>query len=155
MELSLSRRNWNIFFRIYLITGGFPGVVNEHLRKRFAREQELIDSALAETFVRNVLGDVVKKGRQETFARQILKEIINKYGTRYTFSKLARDIETTHVTTIDYLELLEESFVLTVLHAYDFNKQDLKFKGGKKAYFQDPFIFHALKSSLSGMNVND
>lgn len=143
------------FFKIYLITGGFPGVINEHLRKRFAKEKEFIDSALAEMFIRNILGDVVKQGRQETFARQILKEIINKYGTRYTFSKLARDIETTHVTTIDYLELLEESFILTVLHAYDFNKQDLKFKGGKKVYFQDPFIFYALKSSLSGMSVND
>lgn len=53
------------------------------------------------------------------------------------------------------MELLEESFILTVLHAYDFNKKDVKFKGAKKVYFQDPFIFYALKSSLSGRGVND
>lgn len=149
------KKELEFFFRIYLITGGFPGVINEHLKKRFAKKKELIDSALAETFVRNVLGDVVKQGRQETYARQLLKEIINKYGTKYSFSKLARDIETTHVTAIDYLELLEESFILTVFYAYDFNKKDIKFKGAKKVYFQDPFIFYALKSSLSGRNVND
>jgi len=149
------KKELEYLFRIYLMTGGFPAVINDHLRKAFAGKRELIDSSLAETLVRNVLGDVIKQGRQETFARQILKEIIDKYGTRYSFSKLARDIETTHVTTIDYLELLEESFILTVLHAYDFNKKDIKFKGEKKVYFQDPFIFYALNSSLSGRDVND
>ena len=149
------KKELEYFFRIYLITGGFPGVINEYLRRRFAGEEGFISSASAETFVRNVLGDVVKLGRQETYARQLLKEIIDKYGTRYSFSKLARDVEITHVTAIDYLELLEQSFILTVLHAYDFNKKNVKFKGAKKVYFQDPFIFYALKSSLTGRDIND
>jgi len=149
------KKELEYFFRIYLITGGFPGVINEHLRGRFAKEEGFISSTLAETFVRNVLGDMAKLGRQETYARQLLKEIIDKYGTRYSFSKLARDIEVTHVTAIDYLELLEQSFILMILHAYDFNKKGVKFKGAKKVYFQDPFIFYALKSSLTGRDVND
>lgn len=149
------KKELEYLFKIYLVTGGFPGVVNEYLRKKFAKKKEFIDFTLAETFVRNILGDVIKQGRQETYARQLLKEIIDKYGTKYSFSKLARDVDTTHVTAIDYLELLEESFVLTVLHAYDFNKKDIKFKGAKKVYFQDPFVFYALKSFLSGMDVND
>ncbi|MGQ9723148.1 MAG: ATP-binding protein [Candidatus Jordarchaeum sp.] len=149
------KKELEYLFRIYLVTGGFPEVINRYLRKRFAKEKGYIDPTLAEIFVRNVLGDVTKQGRQETFAVQMLKEIINKYGTRYTFSKLARGVETTHTTVIDYLELLEDSFILTVLHAYDFNKQDLKFKGLKKVYFQDPFIFYALRSSLGGVDVNE
>lgn len=149
------KKELEYLFGIYLVTGGFPGIINEHLRRKFAKERELVDSTSAETFVRNVLGDVIKQRRQETFARQILKEIIDKYGIKYSFSKLAGNIETTHVTMIDYLELLEESFILTVLHAYDFNKQDMKFKGAKKVYFQDPFILNALKSSLSGREVNE
>ncbi|MCS4542056.1 MAG: ATP-binding protein [Euryarchaeota archaeon] len=149
------KKELEYLFRIYLMTGGFPAVINAYLKKAFAGKRELLDYSLAETLVRNVLGDVIKQGRQETFARQILKEIIDKYGTRYSFSKLAREIEITHVTTIDYLDLLEESFILTVLHAYDFNKKDIKFKGEKKVYFQDPFIFCALESSLSGRDVND
>jgi len=149
------KKELEYLFRIYLITGGFPGVINEHLRNRFANKMEFIDSATAEIFVRNILGDVVKQGKQETFARRILREIIDKYGAKYTFSKLARNVEVSHVTFIDYLELLEFSLILLILHAYDFNKQSIKFKGGKKVYFQDPFIYYALKSSLTGADVNE
>jgi predicted AAA+ superfamily ATPase len=151
------KKELEYLFKIYLTTGGFPEVINRHLKKKLSKEKEEghIDPILAEIFVRNVLGDVSKQEKQQTFAIQILKEIINKYGTRYTFSKLAQDIESTHVTTIDYLELLEDSFILTVLHAYDFSKQEPKFKGTKKIYFQDPFIYYAIKSSLSGIDIND
>lgn len=143
------------FFRVYLATGGFPVVINEHLKRKFAGEEELVLSTLAETFVRNVLGDITKQGKQETYARQLLRGVINRYGTRYSYSKLAGDVGITHVTTIDYLELLEESFILAILHAYDFNKKNIKFKGAKKIFFQDPFIFYAIKSFLSGININD
>jgi len=146
------KKELEYLLRIYLTTGGFPQAVNDYLRK-FAEKK--VDPTLAEMFIRNMLGDVAKLGKQETFARQILREIINKYGTRYSFRKLAGDIESTHPTTIDYLELLEESFVLTVLHSYDFNKKDIKFKGDKKVYLQDPFIFYSLESFLTGKNIND
>lgn len=149
------KKELEYLFMIYLVAGGFPSVVNDHLIKKFAGEEEIIDPTLAEIFIRNVLGDVAKQGKQETLTRQILKEIINKYGTRYSFSKLARDIESTHTTTIDYLELLEESFILTILNSYDFNKKDIKFKGSKKIYFQDPFIFYSLESFLTGKKLND
>ena len=149
------KKELEYLFRIYLVSGGFPGVINDYLRRKFASEREPIDSTLVETFVRNVLGDVTKQGKQETLARQILRETINKYGTRYSFSKLAGDVETTHVTAIDYLELLEQSFILTVLYPYDFSKKDIKFKGSKKVYFQDPFIFYSLESYLTGKNVNE
>lgn len=146
------KKELEYLLRIYLTTGGFPQVVNDYLRK-FAEKK--VDPTLGEMLVRNILGDVAKLGKQETFARQILREIMNKYGTRYSFRKLAGDIESTHPTTIDYLELLEESFILRVLHSYDFNKKDMKFKGDKKVYLQDPFIFYSLESFLTGKNLND
>jgi hypothetical protein len=149
------KKELEYLFRIYVISGGFPAVINEYLRRKFSKERELIDPILVETFVRNVLGDVTKQGKQETLARQILREIINKHGTRYSFSRLAGDVEVTHVTAIDYLELLEQSFILTVLYPYNFSKKDIKFKGSKKVYFQDPFIFYSLESYLTGKNVND
>ncbi|MFQ5711833.1 MAG: ATP-binding protein [Candidatus Geothermarchaeales archaeon] len=149
------KKELEYLFRIYLITGGFPAIVNDYLRRKSAGEGEYIDPTFAEMFVRNILGDVAKLGKQETLARQILKEVITKYGTRYSFSKLARDVESTHVTTIDYLELLEESFILTILYSYDFNKKYIKFKGSKKIFFQDPFILYSLKSFLTGDRLNE
>jgi len=142
-------------FRIYLTTGGLPLVINNYLKNRYELDQEGIDPTLAEIFVKSVLGDLSKLQRQETLAREILKAVMEKYGTRYSFSKLAGEIERTHATTIDYLEFLEESFILFIHYAYDFNAKDIKSKGEKKVYFIDPFIYHSVKSYLRGREVWD
>jgi hypothetical protein len=146
-------REMGYLFKIYLTTGGFPGVINHYLIQRFEKKEETIDSSLAEILVRQVLGDFVKQNKQEIMVRQILKEIIAKYGTRYSFSTLARDVEMAHSTTIDYLELLKGSFVVFTLYPYDFNKKEQKFKGDKKICFLDPFIYYSFKSHLTGVEL--
>jgi hypothetical protein len=138
---------------IYLITGGFPRVINDYLTRKYKEGKEELNPLLAEVFVRDVLGDLARQNKQETLSRQILKSIIDKYGSRYSFSTLARSIESTHATVMDYLDLLEQSFILSVLYSYDFSKKDLRFKGTKKVYFLDPFIFHSLKSYLTGRGL--
>jgi len=149
------KRELGYLFDIYLRYGGYPFVVNEYLAQKLRANGFSIDSKLSEVFVRDIIGDLIKLGKQETLIRQILREVITKYGSRYSFSKLANDIGITHVTTIDYLEALEESFILTVLYAFDFNKKELKFKGDKKIFFQDPFVFHSIKSFLTGRDVKE
>lgn len=141
------KKELEYLFRIYLITGGFPRAINYYL------ENKKLDPVLAEIFIRNVLGDMAKHRKQEILTRQILYSIIEKYGSRYSFSNLAREIESTHATVIDYLEFLEGAFILSVLYAYDFNKKDIKFKGSKKVYFTDPFIFHSIRSYLTGREL--
>jgi hypothetical protein len=153
------KRELSYLFNLYIRYGGYPFVVNDYLFKKLQSEQRqsgfVINPKLSEVLMRDVIGDITKLGKQEIFIRQILKEISEKYGSRYSFSKLASDIETTHVTTIDYLETLEESFIITILYAFDFNKKDIKFKGDKKIFFQDPFIFHSVKSFLTGKDINE
>lgn len=139
-------------FGIYAVTGGFPSVINHYLEHK-ADGNETIDTILAEVFVRYVLGDLANLNKQELFARQLLREIADKYGSRYSFSRLARNIDSTHVTTIDYLESLEQSFVLSIFYPYDFNKKAPKFKAEKKVYFLDPFIYHSLSSCLLGKEL--
>lgn len=158
-QIAPFKRELDYLFNLYIRYGGYPFVVNDYLLKKLQSEQRQsnfsINPKLSEALMRDIIGDITKLGKQETFVRQILKEISEKYGNRYSFSKLASDIETTHVTTIDYLETLEESFILTVLYAFDFNKKDIKFKGDKKIFFQDPFIFHSVKSFLTGKDINE
>lgn len=151
--IAAHKRELQYLFRLYIITGGFPGVINHYLVQRFEEGEEIVQSTYAEVFVRNVLGDLAKQGKQEGLARQILKKIISRYGSRYSFSALARDIQATHPTTMDYLEALEQSFVLTILYSYDFNKKEPKFKGSKKVYFLDPLIYHSLKSYSTGREL--
>jgi predicted AAA+ superfamily ATPase len=158
-QIAPFKRELDYLFNLYIRYGGYPFAVNDYLLKKLRSEQRQpsisIDPKLSEALMRDIIGDITKLGKQETFVRQILKEISEKYGSRYSFSKLASDMETTHVTTIDYLETLEESFVITILYAFDFNKKDMKFKGDKKIFFQDPFIFHSVKSFLTGKDINE
>jgi len=158
-QIAPFKRELDYLFNLYIRYGGYPFVVNDYLLKKLQSEQRQmsfsINPKLSEALMRDIIGDITKLGKQETFVRQILKEISEKYGSRYSFSKLASDIETTHVTTIDYLETLEESFIVAILYALDFNKKDMKFKGDKKIFFQDPFIFHSVKSFLTGKDVNE
>ncbi|MDZ7313562.1 MAG: ATP-binding protein [candidate division KSB1 bacterium] len=140
-------------FRIYLICGGNPGVINHYFVHRYEKLAEKIDASIAEIFIRDVLGDLSRLQKQEIVAREILKVILESYGSRYSFTRLSKAIERTHATAIDYLEALEESFILSVLYAYDFSKKDIKSKGEKKVFFLDPFFHHAIKSYLSGREI--
>lgn len=147
------KRELGYLFQIYLITGGLPGIINHYLTNRYSNRKEVIEPQVAEIFIRDVLGDFSRLQKQETIVRQILKAIVERYGSRYSFSKLSREIDRTHITTIDYLEFLEDSFISFILYPYDFNKKEPKWKGEKKVYFFDPLIFHSINSYLTGEEI--
>jgi len=71
----------------------------------------------------------------------------------YSFTSMSDVVN--HVTTTNYLDFLEKSFILHILYAIDLNKKAPKYKGKKKVYFQDPFIYYSIKSWLTGMDVNE
>jgi len=140
----------------YLRCGGFPMAINQHVENYLVkRKEDSFERDLVDTFVRTVLGELTKYGKNEMTASQILREIIDKYGSRFSFTKLASDIDMNHNTTSDYLDFLEKSFILSVLYAYDFNNKNLKYKGSKKVYFQDPFLYYSLKSFSTGADINE
>lgn len=133
-------------FEIYLALGGFPMPLESYLKNK----GEKIENWVYQTFVRFVLGDFTKLGKTETVTRQVLDGIISKLGTRYSYITLSKGLDVSHITTIDYLEGLETSFILHTLYAYDFNKKSPKYKANKKIYFLDPFIFYSVYAWLEG-----
>lgn len=148
------KRELSYLFGIYLVTGGLPGVINHYLDNHYLKGKDMIEPIVSEIFIRDVLGDMMRLQKQEIITRQMLKAIMDRYGSRYSFSKLSHEIERTHITTIDYLEYLEDSFISFVLYAYDFNKKYPKLKGDKKVYFFDPLVFHSVKSYLTGEEIS-
>ena len=144
------RKELDHLLRIYLITGGFPLAINNYLANIAAKSPVGIDPLSAEVLIRDLLGDLSKAQKQETICRHLLKTMIERYGQRYSFSNLAREIEITHVTAIDYLRFFEDSFLGFIVYAYDFGKRAPKFKGDKKVYLLDPFLLTAVKSYLDG-----
>ncbi|MCI0494401.1 ATP-binding protein [candidate division KSB1 bacterium] len=147
------KTNLGYLFRLYLITGGLPGVINHYFSNCFLNQKDQIDNPGAEIFIRDVVGDLTRFQKQEAIGRQMLKAIISRYGSRYSFSNLSREIERNHITTIDYLDFMEDSFICFSFYAYDFNTKSIKSKGDKKVYFFDPFVFHSIKSYLQGEGI--
>lgn len=134
-------------FEIYILTGGFPKVINNYFHNSFK-----IDNAVYEEIVNYILGDTTKIDMDRETARQILIAVLRRIGSRYSYTSLSRDTEDkiTHQTIISYINALQNSYVLQALYAYDFNKKMENIKKAKKIYFSDPFIFYSIKSMLSG-----
>jgi len=147
------RKELDILLRYYLACGGFPSVINNYLVNLESKAPAAIDPLCAEVFIRGLLGDLSKAQKQETIMRHTLKSMIERYGRRYSFTNLAREIEITHVTAIDYLKHIEDSFLGFIVYAYDFQKPGPKLKGDKKIYFLDPFLISAIKSYQSAEPV--
>lgn len=137
---------------IYLLTGGFPATINEYLKSKFIKKEGGIKVELYETFMRIVLGDVSKLKRSETIGKEVMRGIIEKYTSRYSFTTLGGALGLPHQTVMDYLELLEDSFLIGVFYPLDISRKRLKAKGDKKIYFLDPFIYHSVRSFLTGEN---
>ncbi|RMH75629.1 MAG: ATP-binding protein [Calditrichaeota bacterium] len=152
-EILPFKRELAYLFRLYLIGGGMPGVINHYLNNRYEKGFDHVDSLVAETYIRDILGDLNRLQRQEAIGRQLLRAIMDRYGSRYSLSRLSREMERSHITIAQYLEYMEESFICFVLYPYDFNNKRPRLKGDKKVYFFDPFIQHAVRSYLSGIDV--
>jgi len=80
------------------------------------------------SFARIILSEISRHGKNEILTRRILKEIIDRYGNRFSYTNLAHDLSISHVTASEYLDFLEQSFILSVIYSYDFGKKELRYK---------------------------
>jgi predicted AAA+ superfamily ATPase len=143
------RKELDILLSSYAQCGGFPLVINNYLANLVHAQPVGIDQGIIEMFIRGLLRGMSQARKQEKICRHMFKSIVERYGLRYSFTNLAREIEITHVTAIDYLKHLEDSFLGFILYAYDLQKREPKLKGDKKIFFLDPFQYAGVKSYLS------
>jgi len=150
-------------FDLYLHCGGYPKAINNYLHYKLEKKSDNIDSEVAEVIVRDFLGDISKVGiRDEILALNILEEVIKHYGSRYSFNELARGIaaetereavkKPSHVTTKNYLSVLEASFVAFVQYFMD-QAGGINTNKQKKVYFFDPFLYSSLLSYKRGQTL--
>ena len=145
-----------LLFNIYLLTGGFPQVINNYL-KNINKGNKNIEDSIYEEIIRYILGEVTKVDKKEEIARQILMAALRRICSGFSYTSLSKEIENgiQHQTLLSYIDVMEKSFILQSLHSYDFNKKMERVKGNKKLYFSDPFILHAVNSMVSGMGGFD
>lgn len=132
-------------FEQYLITGGVPRPINEFFSKNS------IDNSTYEIYIRSLVGDLARWQIQERFAKQVIRSVSNKLTTAISWQSIAKETDIgSHNTVVKYIEILENSFVLSTLYQIDFTKKIVDYKKEKKIYFNDPFIFHSLRAWVSG-----
>lgn len=130
-------------FSQYLITGGFPLVINEFF------SNNKIPDYIYEIYYRWMVGDIVKWGKREKILIQLLKSMILKQSSAVSWDSLARESEIkSHKTVSAYVEDLENMFVLRVLNFLVLDKGVPDFNKNKKLYIIDPFVYHVFNKKI-------
>jgi predicted AAA+ superfamily ATPase len=144
-EAYLFSKELNRLYHEYLITGGIPRAINAFV------SDGTISRDIYERYIELLLRDIRKWDGNESLMRQIVKRLVETQGSPVSLRNLQEDTEiSSHHTVSKYLDFLKDSFVVSVIYKLDQNKDVPSYKEGKKIHFEDPFIFHALRSWLLG-----
>ncbi len=144
-QLQLVSNELQNLFNEYLLTGGIPKVIDSYISTRS------ISKDLYEGYVELLLRDIRRWDGNEIILRQILRRIIETLGTPVTLNSLRQETDvSSHHTTGNYLDFLKDSFVITVIHKLDRNRDAPVVRDSRKLHFEDPFMFHALRAWATG-----
>jgi len=129
----------------YMITGGNPEVVDTYHQKHF------LDNYLYTKQLDYILGDLKNLNKNEQYFRQIITNIINNNEWPHSWLSIQKDTDIRNSDTVaDYVDILQNMFVLTMFHFYDPSKKRIMIRKNKKIHFHDPFFFHSLKNWITG-----
>ncbi len=132
-------------FKNYLITGGFPQIINEF------QEFGFIKAASYEAITGWVAGDLHKAGKSTAIAIEIIKNIEKHQSNPVSYYQLAKESGvSSHATVQEYLETLERMFIIITCPYYSLDQKRTDVKKNKKIYFADPFIRCSLLSEARG-----
>jgi len=113
-----------VLFERYLSNGGFPRSINE-------------DKSFLEDLIISIDREISRIGKDPKIARKVIYSVIKKAPSAVSYSTLGKEVELNHVTTREYLGLLEDLFILGISFWKD---KDVNFKKEKKIFIRDPFI---------------
>lgn len=144
-ELRLLSKEVQTLFTEYLLTGGVPKVVDSYM------SSGSISKDLYEDYVNLVLRDIARWNGREIVLRQVVRKLVEALGTTISLNGLRQETDvSSHHTTGVYLNFLKDSFVTTIIPKLDLNKDASNVRDPRKSHFEDPFIFHALRSWALG-----
>src|SRR3989338_3656554 len=79
----------------YLLTGGIMVAVNEYA------EHKRINSQIYEMYIRQLIGDMARMGREEKTAKQILAAMLKRIGSAYSWNSIKKDAGIPTQPTVD------------------------------------------------------
>lgn len=118
-------------FNEYLQYGGFPSVVLSSSPKEKEAKLKDIFSAYWSLEVEK-LSDFRKKNK----LRDFLFLLMERVGNKIDINKFSKELGITRNTVMDYLEFLQDTYLLSTIPPYSTNR-DVEIRGAKKLYFID------------------
>ena len=144
-ELEVVAKELQQLFNEFLITGGIPKTIDTYLATGS------VPRGLYEGYVELLLRDIRRWNGNEIILRQIVKRLMDTLSSPVTLNNLREETDvSSHHTTGTYLDFLRDSFVVSVIHKLDKNKDAPIFRNSRKVHFNDPFLFHALRAWALG-----
>ena len=127
-------------FDEYLLTGGIMFAVTSFVKER------QIPQTIYELYIRQLMGDISRVGREERTAKQIIASIVSRIGSRSSWLNIAKENGIPSSPTVaQYINILQSMFILDVFHRIDDRLQPAE-AAEKKIHIINPFIFHALRA---------
>jgi predicted AAA+ superfamily ATPase len=143
------QRELQFLFDEYLKWGGYPRVMGCGVAKE--ADATTVAAEFAETIVRDAQGDVAALGGNPSIVQRLLRAISERECQRLSYSALAEAGDTSHVTVREYLDMLQDSFLIHVLEAVDPQRRRYRPRAEKKIHFPDPFVRTAIRSYVLGI----
>jgi hypothetical protein len=144
-QLQLVSHELQTLFQEFLLTGGVPKVIDTYL------STSSISKDLSEGYVELLLRDIRRWNGRDIILRQIVRRIVETFGTTVTLNSLRQETDvSSHHTTGTYIDFLRDSYVVTVIHKLDRNRNAPVVRDSRKVHFEDPFMFHALRAWALG-----
>ena len=107
-------------FKDYIITGGFPKAIDDYLT--IGR----INESTYETYIKWIIGDLIKWNKKEINAKQIFSRILQTYTSEVNWSTLKSKTDLdSHSTIASYIYTLEEMFIVYYIYLYDQSQKRL------------------------------
>lgn len=134
----------------YLITGGFPRIINE------LYQNKSINNDIFTIYRAWITSEIAKADKKEYIAKRVLERCIVSLGSDTSYNAFAQDTDVgSHNTIYDYIDFLANAYVISQIHNYDIHQKKVRYRKNKKIYFNDPFIFAVIEAWLSGKPKQD
>lgn len=130
-------------FGKYLQCGGFPLSFYELM------ENNSISEKTFDAYFNWIAGDMAKLERSERIFLSVAQGVVKNYGSKFSLNSVAKEMEIgSHVTVREYLELLEELYVIRSV--FQKKRERPAYRSDRKAYFIDPFLFRVFYRKFYG-----
>lgn len=123
-------------FEKFLISGGIPKVVNNYLEDKEFNQENF------QLYRDWLVSEIAKNGKREQIVKLLLQRIMISLGSDVSYNSFAVDAGIgSHNTVYEYLNFLEDTFVIRQIYHYDYHQKKVNIRKNKKIYFTDTFLF--------------